>query len=383
MAQPRPVVDTPLAQRLHSLAAIEPADAPVVSLYLDLRPNEQGRDAYDVFCRRAFAQQLKAFERRSTDRTALAQVFERIEAYLATSVNRSANGLALFASAGANGLFEAVQLETPVDAHRLVIGAVPHLYPLVRIHQQYPRYAAVLVDTNHARIIVFGLGVVEGRTQVEGVKTRRHSMGGWSQSRYQRHTENLHLQHIKEVVDTLDRIVRGEDIAHVIVAGDAPIAAKLREALPADLAERIVDVLRFDRHAGEDEIVGEALEALRRKDAEDDRERVDEVVGAWHAAGLGTVGPEAVLRALELGQVDELLVTAEPGGLKAVQKLSEDTVPLAAETSAATGAAVPQEHLADELVTRATQTGARVRIIEDPELLREHGGVAAALRFRI
>src|SRR5690606_26333493 len=196
---------------------------------------------------------------------------------------------------------------------------------------QYPRYAAVLVDTNRASIMVFGLGVVEGRTEVEGVKTRRHSMGGWSQSRYQRHTENFHLQHIKEVVDTLDRIVRDEEIAHIIVAGDAPIVAKLREALPAALAERIVDVLRFDRHAGEDEIIGEALEALRRKDADDDRERVDEVVGAWHAAGLGTVGPEAVLRALELGQVDELLVTAESGGLKSVQELPDETAHLAAE----------------------------------------------------
>ena len=36
----------------------------------------------------------------------------------------------------------------------------------------------------------------------------------------------------------------------------------------------------------------------------------------------------------------------------------------------------------DELVTPATQAGATVRMIEDRELLRAHGGVAAALRFR-
>jgi peptide subunit release factor 1 (eRF1) len=39
--------------------------------------------------------------------------------------------------------------------------------------------------------------------------------------------------------------------------------------------------------------------------------------------------------------------------------------------------------LADELVTRARNTAARVRIIEDPQLLKDHGGVAAMLRFRI
>ena len=40
-------------------------------------------------------------------------------------------------------------------------------------------------------------------------------------------------------------------------------------------------------------------------------------------------------------------------------------------------------HLSDELVTRAKQTGARMRIIEDPELLEAYGGVGALLRFRV
>ena len=38
--------------------------------------------------------------------------------------------------------------------------------------------------------------------------------------------------------------------------------------------------------------------------------------------------------------------------------------------------------LADELVTRAKQTAARVTFIEDPALLEDYGGVAALLRFR-
>jgi peptide subunit release factor 1 (eRF1) len=39
--------------------------------------------------------------------------------------------------------------------------------------------------------------------------------------------------------------------------------------------------------------------------------------------------------------------------------------------------------LADELVTRAKQTSAKVTFIEDAELLQPHGGVAALLRYRI
>jgi peptide subunit release factor 1 (eRF1) len=39
--------------------------------------------------------------------------------------------------------------------------------------------------------------------------------------------------------------------------------------------------------------------------------------------------------------------------------------------------------LADTLVTRAQQTGARICFIEDPALLEPYGGVAATLRYRI
>jgi peptide subunit release factor 1 (eRF1) len=39
--------------------------------------------------------------------------------------------------------------------------------------------------------------------------------------------------------------------------------------------------------------------------------------------------------------------------------------------------------LADELITKATQTAARITFIEDASLLADYGGVAALLRFRI
>ena len=39
--------------------------------------------------------------------------------------------------------------------------------------------------------------------------------------------------------------------------------------------------------------------------------------------------------------------------------------------------------LSSELFTRAQQTNARIRFIENPTLLAEIGGVGALLRFRI
>ena len=69
-----------------------------------------------------------------------------------------------------------------------------------------------------------------------------------------------------------------------------------------------------------------------------------------------------------------------------MQKLPDDAAPggVAAETSAPQGVADEARlKLSDELITRAQQTGARVRFIEDAALLADIGGVGALLRFRI
>ena len=384
MAKTSPALDTPLRDQLDKLAAYEPQGVPVVSLYLDLAADQHGRDRYDSFVRKAFADHLKAFKENSAERASLERDLERINAYLADEVNRAANGLALFSSAGAGEFFEAIQLDAPMDEHWLFVGSVPHLYPLAKVIDQYPRYASVLLDTNRARIFVFALGGVERREHVTSEKTRRSSMGGWSQARYQSRAENLHLHHVKEVVDSLDRIVRQDNLQHVIVAGDDVVVPLFKDQLPKHLEEKLVDVLSLQRDAGEDEIIESTLEVLRQRDAETDAERVEELIGAWQSGGLGVVGPEATLKALQLGQVDELLIAGTPDSLDTVQ-LPDDSAPghIKAQTSAPSPADEQKLKLADELVTRAQQTAARVRFIENPELLKELGGVGALLRFRI
>jgi peptide subunit release factor 1 (eRF1) len=384
MAKTSPALDTPLRAQLDKLAAYEPQDVPVVSLYLNLSPDQHGRDNYDTFVRKAFSEHLKVFKEASAERASLERDMERINTYLSQDVNRAANGLALFASSGGGEFFEAMQLDVPLPEHWFFLGSVPHLYPLARVIDQYPRYASVLLDTNRARIFVFGLGSVERQEQVTSEKTRRNSMGGWSQARYQRRADNMHKHHVKDVVEALDKIVQADNIQHILIAGDDVVVPLLREEMPKHLESKIVDVLSLERDAGEDEIVAATLDVLRQKDAETDAERVQELIGAWQSNGLGVVGPTAALRALQMGQVEELLISGTPDSLRA-SRLPDDAAPGAVhvETSAVTDANEAQIKLADELVTRAQQTGARVRIIEDVELLREFGGVGALLRFRI
>lgn len=374
-----------LSQRLQILAAAEPSAFPVVSLYLNLTAGQNGRENYESFVRKSFSERAKGLPADSPERQSFDQDHERIRAYLNNEINRSSQGVAIFASSGAD-MFEAVQLDAPIDQHWVFVGSVPHLYPLARVVENHPRYAAVLLDTNRAQIFVFGLGSAERTEKVVSPKTRRTSKGGWSQARYQRRADNVHVNHIKEVVETLDRLVREEELQHVVVAGEDVALNILRDELPKTLSEKLIDMTTWDRTAGEADILSSSLEALREKDAETDAERVEELIGAWRSGGLGVAGPESTMSALQLGQVDELIITATIDALKPMQKLPDDAAPgtVVADTSAPQGAADEGRlKLSDELVTRAQQTGARIRFIEDASLLAEVGGVGALLRFRI
>jgi peptide subunit release factor 1 (eRF1) len=78
--------------------------------------------------------------------------------------------------------------------------------------------------------------------------------------------------------------------------------------------------------------------------------------------------------ALELGQVEELVITADPTIIDPAGtsiRHSSD-----AERS-------PEEATADELIVKARSTAARLRFIEDPMLLAPYGGVGAFLRFKL
>jgi hypothetical protein len=213
----------------------------VISLYLNTQADQHGRDNFDSFVRKELSARARTYPIRSSERESFDRDAERINKYLRDDLRPSTNGLALFACAGADDFFEAAQLEAPVEEHRLYVSNQPHLYPLALLNDQYPRYAALLADTRSARLFVFGLGELLDKQEVRSPKVNRTSVGGWSQARYQRHVDNVHLHHAKEVIEVLDRLVREDRVEKIILAGDEVIVPVLREQMPRHLDEKLVD----------------------------------------------------------------------------------------------------------------------------------------------
>jgi hypothetical protein len=168
---------------LDRLAAFESTTFPVVSLYLSTSSDRHGRDAYASFLRKELKTAGQTFPIRSPERSSFERDSERITAYLRDVLRPSSNSVALFACAGADDLFEHMQLDAPIKSHQLYVADRPHVYPLARLSDQFPPYAALIADTNAARLFVFGRGATMRSDQVEGTKVSRSSVGGWSQAR--------------------------------------------------------------------------------------------------------------------------------------------------------------------------------------------------------
>jgi peptide chain release factor subunit 1 len=380
---PPPTATTLLDQQLDRLAAFEPIGAPFISLYLNTQANDHGRTHFEPFIRKDLHGRVRAYEAGSPERAFFEQDLEKIDQYLANELQPSSNGVAIFACAAAD-FFEAVQLQNPIDENELYVTDQPHLYTLSRLNDQYPCYAAVVADTNSARLFVFGLNTKLAEETVENEKTKGHQRGGWSQARYQRHVGNFRMKHVKDVIDALERVVSQQNIKHIVFAGDEVVLPILREQLPQAMEEKLVDYLKLDIQTPETQVLDESLKAIRDWDQKNDREKIERLFDLSGSAQRAAIGVRAVLEALQLGQVEELFLTASLNQIDPdPSDVPADAVPDVPDTAAGTAPPEAKTILIDALITQARQTGAHVTFIEDASLLEKAGGIAATLRFNL
>lgn len=373
-----------LDSRLDRLAWFEPIALPVVSLYLNLQPDHRGRDHYQPFVRKELRARAKTFAPRSPERESFDRDIERIEEYLRDQILPESNGAAIFACSGREDFFDALQLAAAIEQNSIHVGRQPHLYPLARISDRYRRYACLVADTNAARIYVFGAGERLATGEVANEKTKRFQAGGWSQSRYQRHVDHQRMQHIKEVVDSLSKIVHSEHVERIFLAGDEVVLPKIREQLTPDLRSLIPDELRLDIKTPENEIFQETLEAAREDREIGVERKVARLLDEYRAGGLGVIGARDTLVALIAGQVNDLIISSDPNSV--VDDLEPEEGGILASDTPVTDL-MNESHqnpkIAEALILKARQTGADITFVDNPELLADTGGAGALLRFRV
>ena len=354
-----------------------------LSVYLRTEPNHTGKKDFDVFLKKRLNDHIGVTNEGTPERAALESDAEKINRFV-DSIDASTRGVAIFSCSSENGFFETFEFEVPFDDHYFYAFDRPFVYPLVRLIDQNPSFAVVAADTNAARIFVFKRGETVRREDIQNTKTNRTEVGGWSQMRYQRHIENFHQQHAKEVVGELEKIVQGTRIDRVVLAGDeAVIIPLLKAEMNDELSAKVIDVLSLNVNTPEHEIADASQKVVAEYDAKADKEMIDHLFEVNYEDGVGVTGFENVLSALFNGQVQEMYLSANVDDIvyrrDEVKLLFKNYAPGLEEDLPEVS---ERESLVDQLIKLAAASADRVRFIEDPHLLKTVGGVGAILRYQ-
>jgi peptide subunit release factor 1 (eRF1) len=387
-----------LNELLSKLIALESGGFPVLSLYVSTEANARGRDDFNVWLSAKLSDLNQRYEPESPELESVRRDVERITNFVENEVEPSAQGLAIFACFGAEEFFETAQLEIPFPNNNLFTFERAHIFPLYRAIEQNPRYLALWADTSKAEIYIFGgERMIDAKAQtkaqieeIENVLTLDAPEGIRSEYNLHRRTENFHLQHARETVDEVEKLMRDTKIEYLILCGnDTTIMPVLRPQLPKALEEKVVGTLNLSQYASEEEIHQATHELMRKHDEEQDEEQFNRVVGAAKAAaGLGVLGVKDTLSALSNGQVEELIISASFDAIKYRKKDVEEVLEAYAPgddnsvTDDLPEADEPRQ-IADELIIRALNSAAKICFIEDSDRIKEIGGVGAVLRYNI
>jgi|SRR5579871_121650 peptide subunit release factor 1 (eRF1) len=342
---------------LDRLARMTPGKTPVLSVYLDMRPQATGQRPSVRSGLVVLKDRLREIEKTLGPRGPALDAFradkERIEQYDASP---AAQGVALFASDPDN-LFEVVEAGVPFQ-NEVTYTDLPELFQLAHLRDEHETSVVAVVDTNTARLFIMRRGFLEEQRGLSE-RPRMYSMrytGGLNIARYQRRIKNSRESFAKEAAAEIERLVDEEGATRVVLAGDAVAIPLLRAALSPRVTQLLHnDVLRLDIRDPRTEIEREVAPVLAQAEAENERAVADQLMDAVQANGLGVVGLEETQAALDHGQVDVLLLMPQSG---------------------------VDEGVRQDLVRRAIATSAEVEMVKQHELLEMLGGVGALLRYR-
>ena len=349
-----------LRATMRRLADATSPDAPILSLYLDTRPEAHGgrpgernelivvRDRLNVLG--------EALELRSDARASFDADRTRIEELLDSEELDQTDGVAVF-SCDRIGLWEAIGAQTPFDT-QVSAGPTAELFQLARLLDDQVSAVIAVVDTNTCRLFVTRRGALVERSGPDEspAEHTRHDTGGWSQARFQRHVDMQDKRFAQEAAAAIDRLVEREKPAHVILAGDERAISFLDPELPERVRPLVEHVARIDMRASLEDVREEIIPLLGALEEADGMAAADRAVAGWRAGDLGVVGVDDTMAALEMGQVDELIID---------ESIEAD------------------EDLRAELIRQASATDAHVEVVRDHPELASHDGVAATLRYRI
>ncbi len=336
---------------------------------------------------------------------ALQQSAERISNWIQNDLDPAASGVYIVAHEP-SGVFEATGLNLPIDTS-INVGVVPRVYKLVRMIEDYPTYAILQADQETATLSFVTRGARDRSVQLEStLYPRKQQQGGWSQRRYQKRADERVEAFARDTLEEVDNALRDTGVDVLILAASEVMMSALTNEMPNRLEDIVFDTVRMESVVSPEEKIEQTIPLAEKAERQREQDSVDRLKSAIGQGGIGAFGASEVVRKLQNGQVDTLVLsdTFEGDGWADYEMhlYGVDNLPTTHPAGGDVSKLVKVE-LHDELVRLALISGAEVDVIhsavpadEDTEVrdaneempqtdasrdLEELGGVGAILRY--
>ena len=295
-------------------------------------------------------------------------------------------GKAIFACAAKN-LWREFDLPVRPDKSKVILNQRFHLKPLAAVFDGMEHACVALVDRTKARVFEISDGMIVEKLDFINELTRRGRSDGWSgydAGHAERRIMNEAMQHFKVVSDAIAGHFEKGGCEKLLIGCRDDVWSEFEPHLHPYVRQRLAGRFRIEPKTATPEQVREvALELLKQQDEERKREMIAEVVGEAHRNGRGAIGLRRVLRSIEAGEVQRLMIASsfEAPGVKCYHcghmdfHVTDDCAMCGKPNT-------KLDDLGDAIVGYAIRNGLELVYIGDDEQFDKVGRIAALLRFR-
>jgi peptide chain release factor subunit 1 len=221
------------------------------------------------------------------------------------------HGKAVFACSAQN-LWREYDVPANLPGTQLFVDRHFHLKPIAHLLGAFPLLDVVLVDRHRARIFDLRLGELTEREDLFHPLSRRgrsDGFAGYDGGHAQRRVEDEARQHFKNVAEALKTLLeKGVFEKWILACQDAQLSL-LEPQLHSYVKQALIGRFHADvGHIGKEEIRAHAQQILEQWQNDRRRELVEQALSQARSNGRGVTGLRRVLRSLELGEVQTLLL---------------------------------------------------------------------------
>src|SRR5579863_5644005 len=218
---------------------------------------------------------------------------------------------AVFACAAQN-LWQEYDLPASLPCTQLFVDRYFHLKPMAHLLGAFPRLGVVLVDRHRARVFDLRLGELterEGLFQSLSRKGRSDGYAGYDGGHAQRRVDDEARQHFKTVAEVLKESLENGAFEKWILGCQDVHRSLLEPQLHPYVKQSLLGHFNADPgHITRDQIRTEAERITENWKSGRCRELVSQTLDQARGHARGVTGLRRVLRSLELGEVQTLLV---------------------------------------------------------------------------